>query len=328
VDVQVLISAPYLIPVFSRFEPEFAAARVRPVIAEVRERLSEPELGEFAGTIDGAVCGDDRFSAAVLEACAPRLKVISKWGSGVDSIDREAAARLGVRVFNTPGAFTEAVADTVLGYALAFARQLPWLDRQMKSGRWAKLPGRALHECTLGVVGVGRIGRAVLRRARAFGMNLLGHDIVQVDRAFLDEVGAEMIPLEELLERADFVSLNCDLNPSSLGLIDGGAMARTKRGAVLINTARGPIVDEKALVQALRDGRLAGAALDVFEDEPLPLDSPLRQMDNVLLAPHNANSSPSAWERVHRATLANLFLGLGLAVPQEWRIEAAEIRPV
>jgi len=328
VDVQVLISAPYLIPVFSRFESEFAAAGVRPVIAEVGERLSEPELGEFAGRIDGAVCGDDRFSAAVLEAYAPRLKVISKWGSGVDSIDREAAARLGVRVFNTPGAFTEAVADTVLGYALAFARQLPWLDRQMKSGRWAKLPGRALHECTLGVVGVGRIGRAVLRRARAFGMNLLGHDIVKVDRAFLDDVGAEMIPLEELLERADFVSLNCDLNPSSLGLIDGRAMGLMKRGAVLINTARGPIVDEKALVHALRDGRLAGAALDVFEDEPLPMNSALRQMDNVLLAPHNANSSPSAWERVHRATLGNLFLGLGLAVPRDWRIETAEIRSV
>lgn len=327
-DVHVLVSAPYLIPVFSRFEAEFAAAGVRPVIAEVRERLSEPELGKFAGTIDGAVCGDDRFSAAVLDACAPRLKVISKWGSGVDSIDREAAARLGVRVFNTPGAFTEAVADTVLGYVLAFARQLPWLDRQMKSGRWAKLPGRALHECTLGVVGVGRIGRAVLRRGRAFGMNLLGHDIVEVDRTFLDQVGATMTSLEDLLERADFVSLNCDLNPTSLGLLGRRAVARMKRSAVLINTARGPIVDERALVESLSDGRLAGAALDVFEDEPLPMDSPLRQMDNVLLAPHNANSSPSAWERVHRATLGNLFLGLGLAVPRDWQVETAESRPV
>ncbi len=324
---QVLISAPYLIPVFSRFAPEFDAAGVRPVIAEVRERLPESELRKFAGTIDGAVCGDDRFSAAVLEACTPRLKVISKWGSGIDSIDREAAARFGIRVFHTPGAFTDAVADTVLGYVLDFARQLPWLDRQMKSGRWGKLPGRALHECTLGVVGVGRIGRAVLRRARAFGMKLLGHDIVEADRGFLDEVGAEMTSLEELLERADFVSLNCDLNPTSRGLIDRRAVARMKRSAVLINTARGPIVDEKALVEALRDGRLAGAALDVFEEEPLPMDSPLRQMDNVLLAPHNANSSPSAWERVHRATLANLFQGLGLAVPRDWRVEAAEFRP-
>lgn len=324
---QVLISAPYLIPDFSRFESEFDAAGVRPLIAEVRERLSEAELRKFAGTIDGAVCGDDRFSSEVLEACAPRLRVISKWGSGVDSIDREAAARLGIRVFNTPGAFTDAVADTVLGYVLAFARQLPWLDRQMKGGRWGKLPGRALHECTLGVVGVGRIGRAVLRRARAFGMRLLGHDIVDVDPAFLAEVGVDMIPLEGLLEGADFVSLNCDLNPTSRGLIDRRALARMKPSAVLVNTARGPILDEKALVEALRAGRLAGAALDVFEDEPLPMDSPLRQMDNVLLAPHNANSSRSAWERVHRATLGNLFLGLGLAVPRTWRAEAVEESP-
>lgn len=321
---QVLISAPYLIPEFSRFSPPFEAAGVRPLIARVRERLSESELSEFAGAIDGAVCGDDRFSAEVLEACAPRLKVISKWGSGVDSIDRQAAARLGVRVFNTPGAFSDAVADTVLGYVLAFARRIPWLDREMKAGRWVKLPGRALHECTLGVIGVGRIGRAVLRRAQPFGLKLLGHDIVELDPAFLTQVGAEFTSLEDLLERADFVSLNCDLNPTSRCLIENRALAHMKTTAVLINTARGPIVDEKALVEALRDGRLAGAALDVFEDEPLPSDSPLRQMDNVLLAPHNANSSPWAWERVHRATLGNLFLGLGLSVPAEWRPEPAE----
>lgn len=320
----VLVSAPYLVPVFSRFQAEFDAAGVAAVVANVRERLSESDLRRYAGQIDGAVCGDDRFTAKILEAAAPRLKVISKWGSGVDSIDRQAAARVGVQVFNTPGAFTDAVADTVLGYMLAFARQIPWLDAQMKAGRWAKLPGRALQECTLGVVGVGRIGKGVLRRARAFGMELVGYDIVEVDRSFLDQVGAAMVPLQDLLGRADFVSLNCDLNPTSRGLIDRLALARMKPSAVLINTARGPIIDEKALVEALRGERLAGAALDVFEEEPLPKDSPLRQMGNVLLAPHNANSSPSAWERVHRATLANLFVGLGLRVPETWRAEAAD----
>ena len=315
--LRVLVSAPYFLPVLDRFRPVFEAAAIEPLAAEVVERLEEADLLPYAGHIDGALCGDDRFTARVLEAAAPRLKVISKWGTGVDSIDREAAARLGVQVFNTPGAFADPVADTVLGYILAFARRLPWLDAAVKAGRWEKQVGRSLAECTLGVVGVGNIGQAVLRRARAFGMTLLGNDIREIDPAFIAEVGVRMVPLEELLAQADFISLNCDLNPTSYHLINRERLAQVKPGAVLINTARGPIVEEAALVEALRARRLAGAALDVFEREPLPADSPLRSMDNVLLAPHNANSSPRAWERVHWNTLKNLFRGLGVPWPSE-----------
>jgi D-3-phosphoglycerate dehydrogenase len=310
-----------LIPAFPAFQAEFETAGLTAVVAQVQERLSEVELRHYAGEIDGAVCGDDRFTAEILSACAPRLKVISKWGTGVDSIDREAAARLGIQVFNTPGAFTEAVADTVLGYVLAFARQIPWLDRQTKAGRWEKLPGRALEECSLGVVGVGRIGKAVLRRAQTFGMDLLGHDLVPMEPEFLRSVNVSMTSLDDLLGQADFVSLNCDLNPTSLRLIDGPALRRMKASAVLINTARGPIVDEGSLIDALVRRELAGAALDVFGEEPLPAASPLRRMENVLLAPHNSNSSPRAWDRVHRTTLANLFRGLNLPVPIAWRSE-------
>lgn len=311
----VLLSAPYMIPVWERFAPLLAAAGVEVIVAPVRERLEEDQLLAYAGRIDGALCGDDRFSARVLEAAAPRLKVIAKWGTGIDSIDRAAAARLGVRVFNTPDAFTDAVADSVLGYILAFARQVVPADRAMKSGEWNKIPGRALHECTLGVIGVGRIGRAVLRRAGAFGMRRLGNDILAIPAEVVESLGVEMLDLPALLAQADFVSVNCDLNPTSEHLIDRAALAQMRPTAVLVNTARGPIVDEPALVQALQAGRLAGAALDVFEDEPLPTDSPLRRMDNVLLASHNANSSPAAWERVHRNTLQLLLGGLGLPIP-------------
>ena len=314
--LRILLSAPYMIPIWDRFAPLLEAAGVEVIVATVRERLEESELLAYAGQIDGALCGDDRFSAGVLEAAAPRLKVISKWGTGIDSIDRQAAARLGVRVYNTPDAFTDAVADSVLGYILAFARQIVPGDRAMKAGAWRKLPGRALHECALGVVGVGRIGRAVLRRAQAFGMRLLGNDIVTIPEEVTEALGVRMLSLPALLAEADFVSLNCDLNPTSHHLIDRAALARLRPQAVLINTARGPIVEEPALVEALQTGRLAGAALDVFEDEPLPLDSPLRSMDNVLLAPHNSNSSPAAWERVHRNTLRNLLGGLGLPIPE------------
>ena len=314
---KILLSSPYMLPVYDRFRPIFESARIEVVLAPVEERLSEAELLPYAGQVDGVICGDDRFSAHVLEAFAPRLKVISKWGTGIDSIDGETAARLGVRVCNTPGAFTEAVADSVLAYVLAFARRLAWMDRALKAGRWEKLPGRALHECTLGVVGVGTIGRQVLRRAKAFGMQLLGNDIVSIDPAFVDEVDVQMTTLPNLLSRADFVSLNCDLNPTSRHLANRQTLGMMRPEAVLINTARGSVVDEVALVEALREGRIAGAAMDVFEDEPLPPDSPLLSMDNVLLAPHNANSSPAAWERVHWNTLRNLLVGIGLKPPKE-----------
>jgi len=313
--LRVLFSAPYMIPVVDRFYPVFKTAGIEVIIPEVVERLSEEQLLTHAGEIDGVVCGDDCFTSQVLGAFAPRLRVISKWGTGIDSIDGEAANRLGVQVCNTPGAFTIPVADSVMSYILAFARQLPWTDRAMKAGRWEKIPSRALGECTLGVVGVGKIGKAVLRRGRAFGMRLMGNDIVSIDQVFIHEVEVEMVALPQLLAQADFISLNCDLNPASYHLINHQAFTQMKPGSVLINTARGHVVDEQALIEALRDGKIAGAALDVFEDEPLPRDNPLRSMDNVLLAPHNANSSPRAWEHVHWNTLRNLFDGLGLEWP-------------
>jgi D-3-phosphoglycerate dehydrogenase len=304
-----------MLTVIERFQPIFDELGVELVLAEVEERLSEDKLLAYAGSIDGVICGDDHFTEKVLKAAAPRLQVISKWGTGIDSIDTKAAKQLGIQVLNTPGAFTEPVADSVLGYILAFARSQPWMTQQMRDGEWKKILGRALSECTLGVVGVGKIGKAVLNRAQAFGMDLLGNDIVEIDSGFIADVGIQMMDLENLLKQADFISINCDFNPTSRGLIDREAFRLMQPHAVLINTARGPIVVDEALVEALRDKSIAGAALDVFEEEPLPGESPLRAMNNVLLAPHNANSSPGAWERVHLNTLRNLIIGLGLSVP-------------
>jgi D-3-phosphoglycerate dehydrogenase / 2-oxoglutarate reductase len=309
----VLVSAPYIAPQFARFQPVLTHYGLDWILPAVTERLEEEDILAYAGQFDGVISGDDRFSARVLEACAPRLKVIAKWGTGIDSIDQKAAARLGILVRNTPNAFTLPVSDSVLGYILTFARHLPWMDQAIKSGAWGKIPGKSLSECTLGVVGIGNIGKAVLRRARPFGMRLLGNDIIPIAPDFVLENNVKMVSLRELLGQSDFISLNCDLNPTSRHLINPKTLGWVKRGAVLINLARGPIVDEPALVQALQSGVLSGAALDVFEVEPLPLDSPLRQMSNVLLAPHNANSSPSAWERVHLNTLRNLLEGLGIS---------------
>lgn len=309
----VLFTAPYMIPFVDRFKPTLDKFGIEVIIPpQVQERLEEDDLLRYAGQFDGAICGDDRYTARVIEACAPRLKVISKWGTGIDSIDAEACSRHGIRIGRTPNAFTTPVADTVLGYMLAFARRQPWMDQEMKSGKWEKTPGKSLSECTLGVIGVGNIGKAVTRRARAFGMKVYGNDIIEIDHVFITETGIEMTSLQSLLSNSDFVSLNCDLNPTSYHLMNSDTFAMMKPGAILINTARGPIVEEEALIEALQAGRLAGAALDVFEREPLPSGSPLLKMDNVLLAPHNANSSPAAWERVHWNTVRNLLDGLGI----------------
>jgi D-3-phosphoglycerate dehydrogenase / 2-oxoglutarate reductase len=308
----VLFSAPYMLPFVERFRPMLARYDIELILPEVHERLEESEILRYAGQFDGAICGDDRYTARVLAACAPRLKVISKWGTGVDSIDREACERLGIKLGRTPNAFTLPVADTVMGYILAFSRRQPWMNAQMKAGIWDKIPGKALHEQALGIIGVGAIGKAVTRRARAFGMKVLGADIVDIDHVFIAETGILMTDLPTLLADSDFISVNCDLNPTSHHLINAHTLEHVKPTAVLINTARGPIVDELALVAALQQGQLGGAALDVFEVEPLPHHSPLMRLDNVILAPHNSNSSPAAWERVHLNTIKNLLDGLGI----------------
>ena len=309
----ILFSAPYMLPFLERFRPVFERYNLQLIVPEVNERLEEADILKYAGQFDGTICGDDRYTARVLQACAPRLKVISKWGTGIDSIDATTCASLNIKIGRTPNAFTLPVADTVMGYILAFSRRQPWMDKAMKAGAWEKISGKALHEQTLGIIGVGAIGKALTRRARAFGMCVLGTDIIEIDHVFVAESGIEMTDLETLLSKADFISTNCDLNPTSHHLINKESLARTKPTAVLINSARGPIVNEADLIAALQANRLGGAALDVFEIEPLPLDSPLMQMDNVMLAPHNSNSSPAAWERVHWNTIKNLFDGLRIA---------------
>ncbi len=306
----VLLSAPYMLPSVERFKPVFNHYGIDLIVPEVNERMEEAQILKYAGQFDGTICGDDRYSETVIKKCIPRLKVISKWGTGIDAINKPFAESVGVMVGNTPNAFTLPVSDSVLGYILAFARRQPWMDRAIRSGIWEKIPGRSLSECTLGVIGVGNIGKAVIRRAKGFGMRILGNDIQPIAPDFIVENHVEMVKLEDLLAQADFISLNCDLNPTSFHIMNPHSLEFVKPEAVLINTARGPLVDELALITALQDKHLGGAALDVFEMEPLPQDSPLRKMENVMLASHNSNSSPSAWERVHWNTIRNLLIGL------------------
>jgi D-3-phosphoglycerate dehydrogenase len=306
---RVMISAPYMQPVVDRFRPAFEEANLDVFVPPVNERMEVEDLLPLIGDVDGVICGDDRFTRRVLER-APRLKVISKWGTGIDSIDQQACRDLGIRVCNTPNAFTIPVADSVFAYMLAFARRTFEMDSAMKAGEWEKIPGFSLGEKTLGIIGVGNIGREVTRRARAFGMKVLGCDPIAPPPEFVGATGIEMTTLDRVLHESDILTLHTDLNATSQHLINFETLAKMKPTAILINTSRGPVVHESALVEALQACQIAAAALDVFEHEPLPLNSPLRSMKNVLIAPHNSNSSPAAWERVHVNTIRNLINGL------------------
>ncbi len=302
---KVLVSAPYMQPFIEQFRLTFEEHNIEIIVPEVNERLEEDDLLKYAAEIDGAICGDDRFTEKVLDA-APKLKVISKWGTGIDSIDQQACAARGVAVRNTLNAFTVPVSDSVLAYMLCFARQTPWMNDAMHRGEWKKIPGKSLSECTLGVIGVGNIGTMVLQKASIFGLNLLATDTNGVSDEIVEATGVLPVNFSELLNQSDFVSINCDLNASSHHLMNEDAFAQMKETGILINTARGAIVKEAALIEALTTKKIAGAALDVFEFEPLPQNSPLLKMENVLMAPHNSNSSPRAWEFVHENTISNL----------------------
>lgn len=236
----------------------------------------------------------DRIDGAVLDAC-PRLKVVSNFAVGYDNIDVEAATARGVVVTNTPGVLTETTADFAFTLLMAVARRVVEADRYTREGKWRSwMPmlflGQDIHHATLGLVGLGRIGAAMARRARGFDMQVLYYDVVR--REDLErELGIEYTSLDDLLRRSDFVSVHTPLTAQTRHLIGARELGLMKKTAILINSARGPIVDQDALVDALRSRTIAAAGLDVFEVEPIPRDHPLLELENVTVAPHIASAS-------------------------------------
>jgi len=308
---KVLITAPYMIREKKKVEDLFKGKNVKLDWAEVKERLEEPEMLRIIEKYNGIICGDDRITKKVIEQ-AINLEVIVKWGTGIDSIDKEEAERQGIRVFRTPDAFSEPVGDTTVGVILAFARSVFTSDRLMKRGGWDKPQGYCLSEKTIGIIGLGSTGTAVAKRLSIFGSIILANDIVEKDPEIISRYGIKMVSKDEIYEKADFICMHCDLNKTSFHLLNEEAFKKMKKKPYIINMARGPIIDEAALINALESGKIAGAGLDVFEDEPLSKGSPLRKMDNVILSSHNANSSPYYWHKVHENSVRMLLEGLGI----------------
>jgi len=275
---------------------------------------------------DGLLCLlSDRVDAALL-AAAPRLRVVSSCSVGLDHVDVAAASARGIAVGHTPGVLTETTADLTLALMLAAARRIPEADRFVREGRWLPergwdpdlLLGRDLHGATVGLVGLGAIGQAVARRLAGFGCRLLGWT-----RSGRASPGVEPATLEALLPASDFVSLHVALAPETRGLLDAARLASMKPGAILVNAARGGLVDEAALAEALRSGALAAAGLDVFAHEPVDPASPLLALDNVVLAPHVGSASIRTRERMADLAVENLLAGLeGRPLPARANPEA------
>lgn len=261
------------------------------------------QLHAAARNVDGLLCLlTDRVDAGLLDAC-PSLRVVSVYAVGFDNVDLRQTAARGIAVGHTPDVLTEATADLAFALLLAAARRLPEAIAAVRDGDWLTwepdwLLGHEVHGATLGIVGGGRIGSAVARRAEGFGMEVL--------------VSGRRGPttLDELLERSDFVSLHCPLKPATHGLIDERALRRMKPSAILINTARGDIVDQRALRRALREGWIAGAALDVTTPEPLPPDDPLLDSPNLIVAPHVGSATAATRARMAEIAVDNLLAGL------------------
>ena len=292
-----------------RAATEEAGLEIR--VPEVRgQHLEGDALVEAVEGCAGVVAGDDRFTAAVL-ARLPGLRVISKWGIGLDGIDLEAAAARGIAVTNTPGAFDDEVADVAMAYTIMLLRGLGAVHEGVRRGEWPKPAGRSARGLRMGIVGLGGIGRALARRAAAAGMETIGTDPAPRSRAAAEAAGTALAPLDALLSASDVVSLHCPLTPETRHLLNARRLAAMKPGAFVVNTGRGGLIDTTALAAALRSGRLAGAALDVLEEEPPSPSNPMLHAGNVILGSHNASNTLEASARVHRRALANLARALG-----------------
>jgi D-3-phosphoglycerate dehydrogenase len=273
--------------------------------------LREPEVAELVLQADGLIAGTEPLTESVLGG-AERLRAISRVGVGTDNVDLAAAARRGIAVFNTPDAVTQAAAELTVGGLLSVMRHLHSMDAALRAGRWERKMGRLLSEKTVGIVGLGRVGKRVATLLTPFGVQLLAYDVFP-NQTWAREHGVTFVPLDDLLRRADVVTIHTSKEPD-IGPIFGAREIEAMRdGAILVDTARGGIIDEAALIDALGSGHLAGAYLDVFEDEPY--QGPLLELPNVLLTPHAGSYAEEARRRMESEAVDQLlaFLTAGRA---------------
>lgn len=266
-------------------------------------KLSPAESAELMAGIDGIIAGTEKMDRELLSNL-PKLKIISRVGTGMDAIDLEAAKSLGIKVINTPDAHVEAVAELTLGGILDVFRHVSRAGRMMREGTWRKPMGRLLHGKVVGIIGLGRIGKALVKLLHPFDVTILAHDPYQ-DSAFAEQYGIEYLDLENLMSQADVVSLHLPYSKERYHLLDERLLGLMRPDAILVNCARGGLVDEDALLAQLQAGKLAGAYLDTFEKEPY--QGPLTSVDNVLLTPHIGSYAAECRLRMETEAVENLL---------------------
>ncbi len=258
-------------------------------LTRARGPLPEDEIYQLVGDFDGIICGDDAFTRKVLQKCLPRLKVLSKYGIGLDKIDVAAATELKIPVCFTPGVNHTTVSEHTFGLILNLIRQIGEQNAIIKSGGWKRMTGHEMWNKTMGILGMGRIGRETAKRARAFGMHVVGYDVFWTDETdyFAADYGVVKANTpEEVITAADFLTLHMNLTKDNKALINAQRLATMKPTAIIVNTARGGLVDEAAIAAALHAGKLGGYCADVFYDEPIKPDCPLLKSPNTILTPH------------------------------------------
>ena len=274
------------------------------VFNPIGKPLSEDDLIPLLKDCDGCIAGLDNFTAKVIES-APKLKVISRYGVGVDQVDLAAAKAKNIIVCNTPGANTQAVADLTFALLLATARKVPILDKKTRDGQWPRSNGIELYGKTLGILGLGAIGKAVAHRASGFSMKIISYD-PYIDREYAESNNITSADFDTVIAEADFLSLHCPLATETKHIISADVMKSMKKGTFIINTARGGLIDEDAAYEFLKSGHLGGMGLDVYEIEP-PTKSPLFELENVVLAPHTASHTAEAIEAMASMSVQNLI---------------------
>lgn len=287
---RVFITCPPMLAEVEQIEQLSKEHGLELVRGEVIQTLSEEELKKILPEFDGWIAGDDPGSDAVLRAAAEGgLSALVKWGIGIDNIDAQAVSRLNIKFANTPGMFSNEVADLAIGYLVALAREILVVDKAVRNGQWIKPQGISLANKRAGVVGLGNIGQALIRRLLAMEMEVVGYD------PFVTSLhGVTVEPWPSSVGSLDVLFFCCALTEDNYHLVDASVLRSLPNSAFIINVSRGPLIDEGALVHALQEGLLAGAALDVFEREPLPLESPLMTLPRVILGSHNASNTRDA----------------------------------
>ena len=304
--MKILVTCPPMLGMIDTFQPIFAKHGVETTTPKVVQILSEEELIELVPEHDGWIIGDDPATREVFAAGrAGKLKAAVKWGIGVDNVDFEACKDLDIPITNTPNMFGNEVADIAMGYIVALARHTYEIDRGVRAGEWPKPRGISLSGKTVALIGYGDIGKSTAKRLLAAEMNIIAYDPVAADDPELPNV--ERAEWPQRIEEADFILANCSLTKSSHHMINADVFARAKQGVRLINVGRGPVVEEAALEEALKTGKVFSAALDVFEIEPLPQESYLHTHPHCILGSHNASNTVDAVVRTSEIAIDKLM---------------------